>query len=186
MKFFLLLSLLCTPAFAGSGLRYEKTVLEGALIRAGGPGNRHSLSNETVKGLCEAGVRKAFYLYPTEGFSNRGTHSCSRGSIEYTGGNFRGSGVGPILQEVHASITRGTGPVLVHCWNGWHAAGEVAAYALQQFCDWSGARAADYWAENIADRRNLGKYGKILSRIRAFKPSSELRLSASQQARVCP
>lgn len=184
--------LVAVAAFCGStaeaakGVRYQKTVLNGVLIRAGGPGGQRSMSNDTLKELCEEGVSKAIYLYPKFNFSNPGTHRCSRGSIEYKGGGFVGSASRSTLQEIYRAAESGSGPVLVHCWNGWHAAGEIAAYSLIQFCGWSGDRAADYWSAGIQDKGNMGKYGSILKRIRNFQPFSDLRISESTKARICP
>lgn len=174
------------PAFAGTQMRSRATVIKGALIRAGGPGGAQSAPASTIQGLCEEGVRKVFYLYPENNFNTRGTYRCSRGTTEYTGGAFRGPAVKGVLAEVLRSANEGGGPVLVHCWNGWHAAGEISALALIQFCDWSGQRAADYWVKGIQDKGNLGKYGSIINRIRNFQPIPGLRFSDSQKASRCP
>jgi len=169
-----------------AGLRFEKTVIRGGLIRAGGPGGQKDLPLDVLNGLCERGISKAYYLYPSINFRNKGVHTCSRGSITYTGGAFTANGVRPILADVARAAQNGTGPVLVHCWNGWHATGEVAAYALIQLCDWSGDRAAQYWAANISDKGNLAKYGSILKRIRNFQPFPGIRISDSVKASACP
>jgi hypothetical protein len=182
----LLLSLIALTAQATPGLRSEKTVLNGVLIRAGGPGGMHSMATSTVLRLCEEGVTSAYYLYPSMNFTNQGTYTCSRGKIEYKGGSFTAKGVRPILEEVMEDANKGSGEVLVHCWNGWHGAGEVSAYALMQFCDWSGDQAADYWAQNISDKSNLGKYSSVMNRIRRFQPFRDLRVSESVKARICP
>lgn len=171
---------------AKDGLRSKQTVLKGALIRAGGAGGQNSITNNTLAGLCEEGVSSAYYLYPKVGFTNKGVHSCGRGTIEYKGGSFNAKGARPILLEVMNAANGRQGPVLVHCWNGWHAAGEVAAYALMQFCGWSGDQAANYWADTIADRRNIGKYGSVLNRIRTFKPYGDIGVTDAVRANICP
>jgi hypothetical protein len=181
-----LLSALLAGHAQAAGLRSERTVLRGALIRAGGPGGQQDLPVDVINDLCERGISKAYYLYPSKNFRNKGVHSCSRGSMTYTGAGFQGRSVAPILADVARAATNGGGPVLVHCWNGWHAAGEVSAYALVQLCDWSGDRAAQYWASNIADKRNVSKYGSVLKRIRNFKPFAGIRISDGVKARVCP
>jgi hypothetical protein len=187
MRFILLAaSLLSLNAFAGTTLRYRQTVLEGALIRAGGAGGTHSLTDNIVNNLCEEGVSKIFYLYPDQNFSNAGVHRCAHGSVNYLGGAFRGPKIRAVLEAIQDAATGKTGPVVVHCWNGWHATGEISAYALMQFCDMSGDRAAQYWANNIGDKGNLGKYGSIVNRIRNFQPLPGLRVSDSVKARICP
>lgn len=188
MKFLLLAAafVASSPAFAAMNMRSRATVIQGALIRAGGPGGAKSAPAQTIQSLCEEGVRKVFYLYPEENFSTRGNYSCSKGTTEYLGGAFRGPQVKGVLTEVAKSANEGKGPVLVHCWNGWHAAGEISALALIQFCDWSGERAANYWVDGIKDKGNLGKYGSIINRIRSFRPIPGLRLSDSAKASRCP
>jgi hypothetical protein len=168
------------------GLRRERVVLKGTLLRAGGPGGRRSASDATIEALCEQGVRTAYYLYPGENFSNRGTHRCGRGSTEYKGASFRSPGVREILADVAASAQNRDGPILVHCWNGSHAAGEVAAYALMQFCGWSGRQAARYWEDTLHDKENLSRYGSSLKRIRAFRPDPKLEISPAAQTAICP
>jgi len=183
----LALTLFSSPAEAAKdGLRTRLTVLEGTLIRAGGAGGQNSLSDNTVQSLCEEGISTAFYLYPSASFTNKGSHSCGQGSLDYKGGGFMAKSVRPILVEVMNAANGRQGPVLVHCWNGWHAAGEVAAYALMQFCGWSGEQAADYWADTLVDKHNLPKYGSIMKRIRAYSPYSDIGVSPAVQAKICP
>lgn len=168
-----------------SGLRSRKTVLSGALIRAGGSGGMNSLRDSTIQSLCSEGIDTVYYLYPSKNFTNEGMHKCGGNSLSYRGGAFRGNGVYDILEAVHSSIQNGRGPVLVHCWNGWHAAGEVAAKALMQFCGYTGDQAASYWTANLGDD-DKSKYNSVRSRIRSFQPRSDLKISSSQQQRVCP
>lgn len=186
MQLIITLLLFALPAGAGNGLRRERVVLSEALIRAGGPGGKRSVSNETLRQLCERGVRAVYYLYPNESFSNRGMHECGRGALSYKGGGLRPANVRIILEDIAESLERRSGPVLVHCWNGSHAAGEISAYALMQFCGLSGEDAAAYWVNTIHDRQNLPRYGKVLARIRSFQPYLDLRLRPESRPRVCP
>ncbi|MGZ3694043.1 MAG: hypothetical protein ACXWQO_07570 [Bdellovibrionota bacterium] len=176
------------PAFARSNIamRSVQTVIKGALIRAGGPGGTQSAPDAAIDQLCEQGVRKVLYLYPEENFYNKGPHQCSRGTTIYGAGYFHGPNVKLTLAEIQKSGMEGSGPVVVHCWNGWHAAGEISAIALMQFCDWSGERAAQYWVKGVEDKGNLGKYGSIISRIRNFRPIPGMRFSDSVKAARCP
>lgn len=188
MLSFLALILLSIPAQAG--LRAEMRVLQGALHRAGGSGGMNDLDTATLNNLCERGFRKVFYLYPSQKFRNQGTHTCTVNGetrrLDYVGGGFLPKTVKPILVEAARSAENGEGAVLAHCWNGWHASGEVAAYALMQLCNWSGDQAAKYWADNVGDKGNLPKYASIPKRIRSFVPFSDVRISDSAKARVCP
>lgn len=185
-SFFLALALTASLPALAKDLRYRQTVLEGAMIRAGGPGGTQSLPDSLVNSLCEEGVSKIFYLYPEQNFFNRGPHRCSQGTLNYEGGAFRGPGIRTVLEAVQKAANGQSGPVLVHCWNGWHGAGEISAYALMQFCDWSGEKAANYWIKGVQDKGNLGKYGSIINRIRSFQPFSGIRVSESTKSRICP
>jgi hypothetical protein len=188
MKALLILSALIfsLSAEATTGLRSEMTVLNGAFIRAGGAGGRNDLDRSSLEALCKKGVSVVYYLYPSINFRNKGTINCGSNTLEYKGSGFMGKGVKPILRDIAVAASGGSGPVLAHCWNGWHASGEVAAYSLIQFCGWSGDQAAQYWANNIADKRNIGKYGSIMKRIAGFQPFSDIRLSEQQRSRICP
>ena len=183
----MLLALSFVPqAFSQEGLRSRQVVLKGVLFRSGGDGGLNSLSDKSVQGLCEEGVAVAYYLYPSVDFSNSGTHHCSNGVLEYKAGYFNSKQVKDILLDVMKAANGENGPVLVHCWNGWHASGEVSAYALRQFCGWNGDQAARYWADSIGDRENLGKYGFILKRIREFVPFVDITIAEEVRASICP
>ncbi|MCB0412568.1 MAG: hypothetical protein KDD22_08590 [Bdellovibrionales bacterium] len=178
--------LLSPLTFAKDKLRATEEVLKGVYTRAGGPGGKVSLSENLLEDLCKKGYGTAIYLYPTENFTTKGNHPCGKNTLAYVGGGFRkGAEFGP-LEKIYAAINGNGGPVVAHCWNGWHASGELAAKALMQFCDYSGQQAADYWAATIGDKGNLKKYGSILKRIKAFKPRTDLKISSSTQAQICP
>jgi hypothetical protein len=145
-----------------------------------------SLPDQTLHELCEEGFRTVYYLYPDTGFQNSGPHQCSQGTLEYKGGSFMPKHVRPILVDIAAAARDRAGPVLVHCWNGSHGAGEVAAYALVQFCGWSVGRAGEYWANTIHDPENLGQYGRVIDRIHSFRPFPGLELSPEIQSAICP
>ena len=61
----------CLAAQAGTDLRLKKTVLNGALIRAGGPGGTKSIPDSLVNSLCEQGIKTIYYLYPSKDFPNK-------------------------------------------------------------------------------------------------------------------
>jgi hypothetical protein len=167
---------------AKGGLRERRTVLNGVLVSAGGAGGQHSLADSTVNELCEEGFSTIFYLYPGKNFSNKGTHNCGGNTVDYVGGGFSGSGLKTVFKRVQQVADHGGGPVLVHCWNGRHAAGAVAAMALVQFCGWSGSQAESYWLKHAIDGEGMA----VRKQIRNFQPYSEFGLSASQRASLCP
>lgn len=167
-------------------LRYEQEVLKGLFFRAGGAGGRRSLQVEILNQLCSEGVSTVFYLYPSESFTTRGEYTCGSHRLVYTGSGFKNQESRPVLEAIYRAANNNSGPIIAHCWNGWHASGEVAAHALMQFCGWSGDQAAQYWADNIGDRGNLGNYGSITRRISRFTPDPSLQFTAQQKQRYCP
>jgi hypothetical protein len=91
-----------------------------------------------------------------------------------------------VLQMVHAKLTgvADPRPMLVHCWNGWHASGITSALILRQFCGVNGDNAVAYWNCNTDD--NCIGYNKIRARIRAFTPYDNLKISNEVRDKVCP
>jgi hypothetical protein len=183
----LLIVLFSLPAFS-KDLRFRKDVLPGLLIRAGGPGGMHSLPDDVLEKLCLEGVKQVFYLYPTIEFANKGPYKCSGNTLEYKGAGFiSGKAAKPVLQAVYdAANSGGKGaPILEHCRNGWHATGEVAAYALKQFCGMSDDQAVKDFNENMPPKEK-NKYPKVEARIRNFKPYADLEFSQAQKSAYCP
>ena len=174
------------------GVRFMKPVLPGVLYRGAGSGGQHPLIAEQLNALCEAGFSEAFYLYPN-GFNSNQPITCrSNGrnqQLAYSVEGFRPrNGRHQTLKKIYDVIQNpGLGPVFVHCWNGWHASGEVAAIALMQFCGWSGSQAAAYWEKNIGDKGNISRYQGIMHKhIAGFEPFADLRIDESTQRKLCP
>jgi hypothetical protein len=169
-------------------VREVRPVLLNFLYRGGGPGGTVLLPPAATTSLCKAGFSSAIYLYDDKSPSQQPVQcqdaDGKTNQLRYHMTSFRD--VRSIFSEIHNAITSNSGPVYIHCWNGWHASGEVAAKALMQFCDWSGNEAAQYWEDNIGDRGNIPKYGSIKRRVADFKPFSDLRLSQQVQDQVCP
>lgn len=168
-----------------SGTRKLMTVLPGALYRGGGPGGMRPLPDSSLRALCEAGFSLAVYSY-TEGFSHPGPVSCTDSltgrpnTLEYIAGNANdGAFKQKFLARVRAVIADPSrGPVFVHCWNGFHASGELAAVALRQFCGYSGEEASAYW------QRHSGGF-PMISRIARFTPIAGLGISGEAQSQLC-
>lgn len=175
-----------------NGIRYLRPVLPGLLYRGGGPGGKVELNHSTLQSLCESGFSTAIYLYP-EGFSGTKHVACSsqkhsQQSLSYEQTGFRGnSDRYQALKMIRDAAINNSGPVFVHCWNGWHASGELSAIALIQFCGWEGEEAANYWKSNIGDQGNVGKYGKIMhTYIAGFTPFNDLKLPEELKRKYCP
>lgn len=166
-------------------LRQLMTVLPGTLYRAGGAGGEVQLTGQALQGLCEAGFSLAIYAYSTP-FTPVAPVQCTNrftgrpNTLEYIAGDANTmSFKTTVLKRIKAVIDDPSlGPVLVHCWNGFHASGELAAVSLRQFCGWSGPAATAYWL------RHSGGFPAI-SRIDSFVPNVSLDISNEQRAVLC-
>lgn len=168
-----------------------QTTIAGVLYRGGSRGAK-PLSDAQLQHLCEEGVGHAIYTYDT-GFVKGPARTCTMkdgrpGKIEYSYYRFLDKkGIEASMEAIHNSIVNpAAGSTFVHCWNGWHASGEIAAMALKQFCDYSNSQATEYWKANIGDKGNLPKYGRVLTRIENFQPIPSLKLNLKQQSQICP
>lgn len=178
----LVLSVISLSAHAE--IKNEQKILGGLLSR-GGVMKRQPLSNADLKGLCERGFTNAYTLY---GGANK-TVTCSRGTIQYRGSkDFRTtSDMNRILEDIHASFTSKE-HTFVHCNNGAHASGYVAAIALRTFCGISADKAISYWDRTLngyplqePNRSNLMK------RIRNYPVRADLELNSAQKETYgCP
>jgi hypothetical protein len=167
------------------GARNIKTVLPGVLYRGGGPGGKVPLSHAALVALCEAGFAKAYYLYAT-GFPGAKTVKCTGPDGKPNRLSYAQSGfiTNPekyiILRDAYERIQdENAGPIFVHCWNGYHASGEIAAVALMQYCGYSVKQAQDYWMKN--------QYGApMCTRIVKYAELPELRITSDLQSVLCP
>jgi len=169
------------------GLAFVRPVLSGVMYRAGfkgGDKSRTGLSSSQRTQLCEAGFSGAFYADFGKN-TEYGQTSCGSGTFEYQSAH--SSRPSAVMKAVHERITGGGGPVLVHCMWGVHASGALSAMALVQFCDWSEERAKAYWdeARNGAPCSG-GCDGWIDAKFEKFEVDPALKLSAAQQAALCP
>lgn len=167
------------------GTRQMLTVLPGVLYRGGGPGGQRPLPLSALHALCEAGFSLAVYAYDT-GYSDPGPVSCTN-KITGKANNLTyiaGAATDPAFKKHFLSLVRnvamngGRGPVFVHCWNGYHASGELAAVALRQICGWDGETASAYW------ERHSGGF-PLISRIAKFEPVSSLDVPDDVRAPLC-
>jgi hypothetical protein len=187
-------------------LRNLRTVLTGVLYRSGGNNKGHKpprpndgpLPPEAFDALCNEGFSQAVYLYK-KGYVP--THvDCKRGGGE-ANSFFYDQKLDPespktlklLLALIHDRIVgEDHRPILVHCYNGWHASGFVSAVALRQFCGFSGDDAVRYWKDNSypLDPSNPELSQKLenekMSKLRAFTPLDDLKISTAQKALICP
>lgn len=183
------------------GTRNFRVVLNGVLYRGGGNNHKHRtnprnnvnpLQDDALENLCKEGFTTAVYTYKA-GFDKAPTSvTCdsfrdSNNRLDYVHYDpLKGDGLYPIMKAVHRTIEspKRNGPVYVHCWNGWHASGLVAAVALRQFCDIDAETAVAYWTRT--QNSDPAKYAGVLKRIRAFVPFQDLTISADDKRAICP
>ena len=144
---------------------------------------------QAILNLYEMGFDKVYYLYATR-FSSYYTPGV-KDLLNQVGIDYQSlvpsndSLAFILLRSVYETIQQPeAGPILMHCWNGWHMSGLASAYALMQFCDFSPTQAWDYWRKNT-DGHDQG-FTKVKSRILNFKPEPGLLINERQKEEYCP
>jgi hypothetical protein len=191
-RLLLLFLLVTTGAFAqdklmqtGSqfhGIRDYREVMPAVLYRGGANNGRGPLNQSQLNALCDEGIGTAVYLYSTQ-FPGPSTIRCSKGSLDYVYRGWEGRGRAAVHHQIYNVIKNKSTPVFIHCWNGIHATGAVAATALMQFCGMPAKTAVAYWKVGISP--NL-QYPHVIQDISNFHPDPALRLTPEEQAQVCP
>jgi hypothetical protein len=165
--------------------RNFKTVIPGLLYRGGGAGGRVPLSQEALKALCAAGFSLAVYGY-SEGFRGTQQIQCNnslsgeQNTLTYIAGEASKLAFEQdVMNRIQTVVGNpNAGPVFVHCWNGDHASGELASFALRQFCGWSGPAATAYWSRNQHGAAPISRIGK-------FNPNPALGIAQEDRAVLC-
>jgi hypothetical protein len=188
----LLLFLVTTSTFAQQkimqpgtqfhGIRDYREVMPGVLYRGGANNGHGPLNRGQLNALCDEGVGTAIYLYNTQ-FPGPSTRGCSKGSLDYIYRGWEGRGRAAVHQQIYHAIKNKSKPVFVHCWNGIHATGAVAATALMQFCGIPGKTAVEYWKVGITPKL---QYPRVIQDISNFHPDPALRLTPEEEAQFCP
>jgi hypothetical protein len=164
------------------GIRDYREVMPGVLFRGGANNGRAPLNQTELQALCEAGFGTAIYLYST-GFSGPKTVQCSKGSLNYIYESWQGSGRAAVDQRIFDDIKNKGRPIFVHCWNGIHATGAVAATALMQFCNLSPQQAVQYWKVGVAPKI---QYPSVIRNIQSFQRNPKLELTPEERGQYCP
>jgi hypothetical protein len=185
-------------AYHLQGVRNMRAVLPGLLYRSGGNNLYHPLSSrhnynplsfQSVISLWEMGFDEVIYLYNFRYdslYSGELNGYLNELGMKYTATvPVKERQVHAILNKVYAKTRSGSsGYVLIHCWNGWHMSGLIAAYALMQFCNYDADKAWNYW--KYCTDGNFKGYEKLRDRVRSFKPYPELILTDAQKKLYCP
>ena len=184
------------------GTRNFRVILKGIVYRGGANnkwhrthrrGNQNPLPDDGLVNLCEEGFGRAYYLYRTNFETAPKVTTCeSLGSPEHVLRYFQVSPTDEaqtyeVLKVIYETIQDYRyGPVYIHCWNGWHASGLLAAKILRQFCGYSADEAVAYWDRNTDGNNKERRYETIRRRIREFTPYPEFVINAEQAAAICP
>lgn len=182
------------------GTRNFRAVLNGVLYRGGANNkynkygvrdNRNPLPDIGHKSLCEEGFMQGFYLYTTNLETAPPQSSCNSlygaWTFKYSHQSpYNPAGLKAIFTAVKKSIDNNSGPIYMHCWNGWHASGLASALALRQFCGVSATKAVTYWDQNTDGNNTDPNFEPLRKTIREFVPMAEFKISADIQDRICP
>jgi hypothetical protein len=170
------------PGHPFRGIRDYREVMPGVLYRGGANNGHGPLKHDQLDALCEAGIGTAVYLYRT-GFSGPSTIQCSKGSLDYIYEGWEGPGRSDVHQQIYNVIKGKRKPIFIHCWNGIHATGAVAATALMQFCKLPPQKAVEYWKVGVAPRV---QYPSVVRSIEVFQPNPKLELTTEERNEFCP
>lgn len=172
--------------------------------------NMNPLPEDGLQNLCRESFGEAIYLYDTN-YVPKTVNCTSRtgtaNSLNYTQFSVLSVPINPNPNQLanderdvvpHAqqlrdalarvykcAIELGSCPIYIHCWNGWHASGLLAAVALRQFCGFTGEQAVNYWVD-ATDSLSNSNYPKVKQAIQDFIPIPELSVTQSIQAKICP
>ncbi|MGB1103601.1 MAG: OmpA family protein [Crocinitomicaceae bacterium] len=184
------------------GTRNMRPILHGVAYRGGANNyyhktdkrnNHNPIPLDGMHGLCQEGFSKGVYLY-RENFEESplgDTCQCIDSTLNrlvYEQRDYYDSThVYDMLKSTYESATQPeTGPVYLHCWNGWHASGFIAAVILKQFCGYSDWDAVNYWDLGTDGANTSPRYQTQRERIKKFKPYPEFMISDSLQECLCP
>ncbi len=184
------------------GTRNFRVILTGVAYRGGANNkwhrsasrdNRNPLPDDGLDNLCEEGFAHSFYLYSTNFENAPPITRCSSPRNESQVLLYRQRNPTEeqdsydMLRTVYETIKDNSrGPVYLHCWNGWHASGLIAAKILRQFCGLSADEAVRYWDRNTDGHNSEQGYESIRHRIREFVPYAEFAITGSEAAEICP
>ena len=171
-------------------MRSVLPVLKGLLYRAGGPGGAKPLGGEQVDALCGLGFSAVDFAYSGQ---SPETVSCQAGgtanSLIYQTVPYDPKHSSVFLGHIYRAIKNNLGPVMVHCWNGWHESGLMAVYALMQFCSskgWDAERGWQYWRSTTGDNPDNPQYLGIRKMIQSFQVQANMEITAAEINDLCP
>jgi hypothetical protein len=177
------------------GTRNMRTILFGVAYRGGANNyyhktnkrdNKNPLPQDGLKNLCAQGFSSAVYLYSTNFANAKKIYINGNDTLHYIqNAGLKRKKLKEIMLLVKDVIDNDNmGPVYLHCWNGWHQSGYVAATILMQFCNYTNEQAYQYWLDNT-DGVTKG-YDHIKKLIKEFKPFDDISIPDDIRKKICP
>ena len=179
------------------GVRNMRPILHGIAYRGGANNiyhktnkrdNKNPLQKSSLENLGKEGFSRAIYLY-NKNFTKRQVLNIEGHKLVYERKYYSTPDtIDYVLFIVKQNIeSEKAGPIYLHCWNGWHASGMIAAVILMQFCDYTHKQAMDYWSLGTDRKETQGaKFSKIEKRINQFEPYDYLKIPKDIQDEICP
>ena len=184
------------------GTRNMRPILHGVAYRGGANNyyhktnkrkNSNPLPDDGVENLCKEGFSHSVYLYKKNWDTAPTYKTCdcvneTKNTMEYSQFDYYDkTHIKEMLRLVYESATDpNTGPVYLHCWNGWHASGFISAVILKQFCGFSDLDATAYWDLGTDGANTSPRYNSIRQKIMDFEPYPEFMLQDSLGNKICP
>jgi len=179
------------------GTRNMRPILHGIAYRGGANNYYHKINKRDNKNplpidglinLSNLGFSESVYLYSVN-FDNsmKDVYNIDSTNLLYYSQNSLNNlnEIKEIFKKVKIIIDSvNKGPIYLHCWNGWHQSGMIAALLLIQFCDYTNTKALKYWELNT-DGASSG-YEKIKKIIKEFKPINEFKIDQNTKELICP
>jgi len=177
------------------GTRNMKPILFGIAYRGGANNfyhksnkrdNQNPLQDDGLGNLSNEGFSTAIYLYGKNFSTSPKIITKNKDTLKY----IQNSGMSrntqkEIVQMVYDRIENpNLGPIYLHCWNGWHQSGYIAAIILMQYCNFSNQQALEYWEMNTdGDYKKFDNLKKMMAN---FIPFEEFRIDKETQELICP
>jgi hypothetical protein len=179
------------------GTRNMRTILFGVAYRGGANNfynkfnkkdNHNPMPDDGLQNLCNQGFSSAVYLYSTNFADSKRIYinQKTKDTLKY----MQNSGMSrktlkELMFKVYEVIQNPkSGPIYLHCWNGWHQSGFVSAAILMQFCKYSNDQAYQYWIDNT-DGVNKG-YDNVKNLVKNFKIFEDISIDGSIRKEICP
>tara|TARA_B110000285_G_scaffold25376_1_gene24376 strand:+ start:252 stop:1964 length:1713 start_codon:yes stop_codon:yes gene_type:complete len=183
------------------GTRNMRTILHGVAYRGGANNyyhktnkrkNNNPLPDDGIANLCQEGFSHSIYLYKNNWDTAPEYETCdcvnqTQNDMEYSQYDYYDKAhIKEMLELIYVSATDpNTGPVYLHCWNGWHASGFISAVILKQFCGFSDLDATSYWDLGTDGANTSPRYNSIRKKIMDFEPYPEFKLEDSLGNKLC-